>query len=138
MRSAACLAVMMFLLSACGGDPFWLPRAHKISIQQGNLLNEQQLAQITPGMNRQEVSNLIGSPVEKSPFRGDQWNYVYTRAPAGSAVKARRASIIFENDVVIRIDTTDMKVSGELPERRYFWEKKVDKTSEDVPYQEID
>ena len=69
MRSAACLAVMLFLLSACGGDPFWLPRAHKISIQQGNLLNEQQLAQVTVGMNKQQVSSLIGTPVEKTPFR---------------------------------------------------------------------
>ena len=137
MRSAACLAVMMFLLSACGGDPFWLPRAHKISIQQGNLLNEQQLTQVEVGMNRQQVSNLIGSPVEKTPFRDDQWNYVYTRAPAGSAVKARRATIIFENDVVARIDTADMQVSGELPERRYFWER-IDKAEETVPYQEID
>ncbi len=137
MRSAACLAVMLFLLSACGGDPFWLPRAHKISIQQGNLLNEQQLAQITPGMDRQQVSNLIGSPVEKTPFRDNQWDYVYTRAPAGSAVKARRASIIFENDVVARIDTSEMQVSGELPDRRYFWER-VEKDSEDTPYQEID
>lgn len=137
MRSAACLAVMLFLLSACGGDPFWLPRAHKISIQQGNLLNEQQLAQVTVGMNKQQVSSLIGTPVEKTPFRNNQWDYVYTRAPAGSAVKARRASIIFEDDVVARIDTSEMQVSGELPQQRYFWER-VSKDEEDIPYQEID
>lgn len=139
MRStAASLAVMLFLLSACGGDPFWLPRAHKISIQQGNLLNEQQLAQISVGMNRQQVSGLIGSPVEKTPFNEQQWDYVYTRAPAGSAVKARRASIIFENDVVARIDTSEMQVSGELPAKRYFWEKVDKSTDDDIPYQEID
>ena len=62
---------------------------------------------------------------------------MYTRAPAGSAVKARRASIIFEDDVVARIDTSEMQVSGELPQQRYFWER-VNKDEDDIPYQEID
>lgn len=137
MRSAACLAMMLFLLSACAGDPFWLPRAHKISIQQGNLLHEEQLALVTEGMSRAEVSNLIGTPVVRTPFRENQWDYVYTRAPAGSVVPARRVSIFFENDVVARIDTEKLQVSGELPEQRYFWER-VNKESVDTPYQELD
>jgi len=43
------------LMSACGGDPFWLPRAHKITIQQGNLISQTQLERVTVGMNRDEV-----------------------------------------------------------------------------------
>lgn len=137
MRSAACLAMMLFLLSACAGDPFWLPRAHKISIQQGNLLHEEQLTLLTEGMTREEVSNLIGSPVARTPFRDNQWDYVYTRAPAGSVVHARRLTIFFEDNRVSRIDTDKLNLSGELPEQRYFWEK-VRKDEADVPYQEID
>lgn len=137
MRSATCLAMMLFLLSACAGDPFWLPSAHKISIQQGNLLNEQQLARVTVGMEREEVRELIGTPVVNMPFKGDRWDYVFTRGPAGAAVKARRVSIIFEDNLVAQIDSNQDTESGELPEQRYWWEG-VEKESEDTPYQDID
>lgn len=124
-------------LAGCAGDPFWLPRAHKISIQQGNLLNEEQLALIETGMPREQVSSLIGAPVERTPFHQDRWDYVYTRAPAGSVTRARRVTIHFEQDRVARIDTSDWQESGELPEQRYFWER-VEKEEADIPYQEID
>lgn len=120
----ACLLVSF--LSACGGDPFWLPRAHKITIQQGNLLNEAQVDRLSIGMERDLVRNLMGSPVVNSPFHEDRWDYLYTRGPAGSGVKARRVSISFEDDKVARIDENRDLESGELPPQRYFWEKDPD------------
>ncbi len=128
---------MLFLLSACAGDPFWLPRAHKISVQQGNLLNEQQLSQVTVGMDREKVRELIGTPVVSTPFQQNRWDYLFTRGPAGSAVKARRVSITFKDNAVAQIDSNKDMESGELPEKRYFWER-IEKESADTPYQELD
>ena len=123
MRFVVCILLISQLI-ACGGDPYWLPRAHKISIQQGNLLNEQQLQQIEVGMDKEIVRNLIGTPVVDNPFHANRWDYVYTRGPAGSAIKARRISIFFDENIVSSIDENQDLESGELPERRYWWEKK--------------
>ena len=122
MRLALSL-IFVLLLSACGGDPAWLPRAHKISIQQGNLIDEKQLARVEMGMAREMVRNLIGTPVVDSPFQADRWDYLYTQGPAGSKIKAKRVSITFDGDVVAKIEDNKELESGVVPEKSYWWER---------------
>ncbi len=96
---------MLVLLAPTGcGTSFWLPDAHKIDIQQGNLISQEQIDQLRIGMSRQEVRVLLGEPVLGDVFDQDRWDYVYTRGLAGEHVKATNLIIHFKNDKVTVID----------------------------------
>ncbi len=123
---AAAVALSMLALGGCG-TPFWLPRAHKIEVQQGNLLTRDQIKAVQSGMSREEVAALIGVPVNQPAFQPDRWDYVFTRTPAGKTVTARRFSVFFDDaDKVENIQANFDQESGEIIMPK-FWFSSVDR-----------
>jgi outer membrane protein assembly factor BamE len=116
------LLMNSLLLTACG-QPFWLPPAYKIEVQQGNLINTKQRQQMQIGMSREELLAVAGSPVMEGVFHQNQWDYVYARGPAGTAVVARSVTIEFEDNKVISIKDNFNEESGEVPIQRYWWQR---------------
>ena len=82
------------MASGCG-DPFWLPRAHKIDVQQGNLITLRQVEAVKTGMSRDEVASLLGVPIATSAFHTNRWDYAFTRSPAGHLVEGKAFYRIF-------------------------------------------
>lgn len=90
------------LLGACGS--WWLPRAHKIDIQQGNVLSDVAVASISEGMSRAEVVTLLGRPVAQNPGNPARWDYIYSLNKAGDKPNAKRLTVFFESDRIVQIE----------------------------------
>ena len=95
------LAVVL-ALSACGSLEF--PGVYKLTIQQGNIVSQEMIDRLKPGMTRSQVQFVFGNPVLADSFERDRWNYVYTIDIPGQAIIERELIIVFENDRLLRFE----------------------------------
>jgi outer membrane protein assembly factor BamE len=64
---------------------------YRIDIMQGNVVTQELAAQVKPGMTREQVRDLLGSPLLTSAFHADRWDYVFTLRRQG--VEPQRRSV---------------------------------------------
>ena len=110
---ATTLVLAGFLtLSGCGS--WWLPRPHRIDIQQGNILSTEDVGQISAGMSKIEVINLIGKPITTSVFDDERWDYIYSQNRSGGTPNSKRFTVFFQNDVVFRVENDGYESTAEV------------------------
>jgi outer membrane protein assembly factor BamE len=116
----ACAALLAPL--AAGGCSSWVSDGalfgvftpHRIDIQQGNVVTEEQLALVRPGMNRLQVRDALGTPLLTDAFHPERWDYIFTLRQSGRPLQRRNIVLIFDGDVLKSID------APELPTEREF------------------
>jgi outer membrane protein assembly factor BamE len=100
--------VAVVLLVSAVGACSWVPRPfteYKIDIQQGNVLTQDMVAQLRPGLSKDQVRFILGTPVLMDMFHAKRWDYVY-RLQKGSTgeVEMRKFSTFFgDDDRLIRV-----------------------------------
>ena len=95
---------MMSVLLAAGCSfkmpKLGIPRVHKITIQQGNVITQEMIDQLKPGMTRSQVAFVMGEPIFRNSFDEDRWDYIYTVEVPGLYQDERRVSLYFESDLL--------------------------------------
>lgn len=104
------LPVVLLLLAACGAaervlpDKDSLPLVYRVDIQQGNVITQEMLAQLKPGMEKTKVRHIMGTPPLVDTFHSDRWDYIYTFQEGSDARQMRRVSLYFEGDRLSRVE----------------------------------
>ena len=70
-----CRILCLFLTLLISGCFPWL---HRIEVQQGNVLEQQQLDQLEAGMNKEQVRFLLGNPVLNDTLNAQRWDYYFS------------------------------------------------------------
>ena len=100
------LLLGVWLLAGCKQLP-GLPTVispYQIDIQQGNVVTQDMISKLRPGMTRAQVRFALGSPLIVDPFRTDRWDYVYMYQKQGKDTERRNITVIFDNDKLVRIE----------------------------------
>ena len=81
-------------LLALAGCSF--PGVYKIDIQQGNVVTQDMIDQLRPGMTRRQVRFIMGNPLITDTFHADRWDYLYSIQPGGGQRLQERVSLVFD------------------------------------------
>ncbi len=83
-----------------------LPFVYKMTVQQGNILTEEMVHGLKPGMTKHQVSLVLGTPLLTDFFHANRWDYVYTIQRGHQPMKTHSLTLHFQDDVLVRVDGT--------------------------------
>ena len=81
-----------------------IPFVYKPDIQQGNVVEQQMVDQLRPGMSRTQAAYVLGTPMLQDLFHQDRWDYVYRLKEGRADTVTQRVSLWFEDNRLARIE----------------------------------
>lgn len=115
-----CVLAALAALSACSSVTSRMPgitslvSPYKIDILQGNVVTREQAAALQTGMTRDQVRDILGSPLLASVFHADRWDYVFTFRRQGQAPQQRRLTAYFKADVLEKFEADELPTEAEF------------------------
>jgi len=93
---------------------------YRMVIQQGNFISQEMVAQLKPGMTKEQVRFVLGTPLVTDIFHADRWDYVFYREVKGGKREQRNLSVIFEKERLARVIGDLMPAEGSTPQAGGF------------------
>ena len=99
------ILLLLPLLAACSNTPqitsYLSP--YRIDVRQGNFVTQEMVAQLKPGLTREQVRFILGSPLVADMFHVDRWDYVYRFQPGQGEAQQRRLVVFFQDNKLTRV-----------------------------------
>ena len=123
------LVCSFVLLNGCAVERYFLE--YRVNVQQGNVVEQKNIVQLRPGMSRDQVRYVLGTPLLQDPFHANRWDYVFEFKRAGQPIgNERRVTVFFDGDKVVKFDgdalPTEVEMVAEIDnyakQKRSFWE----------------
>jgi outer membrane protein assembly factor BamE len=87
---------------------------YRIDIVQGNVVTEEQAARVKPGMTRDQVREILGSPMLTDIFHANRWDYVFTIKRPGTEPQRRSIVARFDGDTLKSLEAPDLPSEKEF------------------------
>jgi len=87
-------SLVLTAIIALGGC---FPGVYKIDIQQGNVVTQDMIDELRPGMSKAQVRYIMGNPLITDTFHARRWDYLYS-LQTGSGEKSQKRMSLYFND----------------------------------------
>lgn len=113
LRTAFLFAAACLLAACSSGVVTSLIKPYRIDVRQGNALTQEMVSRLTPGMTREQVRFVMGSPMLVSIFHADRWDYVYQFSQGYAQPERRSLTLFFAGDKLERVEGDVLAASGD-------------------------
>ena len=76
---------------------------YKIEVQQGNFVSQDMVDQLKEGMSKDQVRQIMGTPLLTDIFHAERWDYFYSRVGADGKEEKRKLAVFFEDGKLARV-----------------------------------
>lgn len=94
----------------------WLT-PYKVDVIQGNFVSREQVAQLRPGLTRDQVKGVLGTPLVASMFHTDRWDYVFTLQRQGVENQSYKYTVFFTGDQLVKFEGDAMPSETDFIEK---------------------
>ena len=104
MKKFYILIISLFLISCSSAG------IYKVTVTQGTLLKQEDIDKLEIGMNKDQVTFILGNPTFENFFEPNVWNYFYQVSRGGEILTESKIKVIFDKDnnleeiVVIKLE----------------------------------
>jgi len=97
--------LLLPFLAACSGAPVITSvlTPYRIDVRQGNFVTQDMVAQLKPGLSREQVRFILGSPLVADMFHADRWDYVYRYQRGWEDAEQRILTVFFQDNKLARV-----------------------------------
>ena len=100
-------------LAACSAERASLFPSYKLKVIQGNEIAPRAAAALRPGMTKDQVLLLLGSPLLRDAFHTDRWDYTFNTSRNGIIKERGNLTVYFENGVLVRAEGDALQNAAE-------------------------
>ncbi len=99
MHAKKLTLLILLFITGCSSIPSVL---YKIDVQQGNIITQDMVDKLKPGMSKSQVRFVLGTALIGDVFHKDRWDYVYRLVQHGNLVEEYKLTVFFEDDKLVR------------------------------------
>lgn len=97
-QRGAAIVITLLLMAGC-------ITSYKPEIQQGNVVTQEMVEKLKPGMTKSQVRFVLGTPLIADRFHPERWDYIYVyKKNVGAPAETRQFTVIFDGDALTRTE----------------------------------
>lgn len=92
------LLIIILIITGCGKL-----RPYRVDVEQGNIITTADIAKLHTGLDKSQVTSILGDPLLNEVFDSNTWSYAYTKQINGGKIEKERLILEFKNNKLTKV-----------------------------------